>query len=391
MKACGIIVEYNPMHNGHLYHIQQAKKLSGADTVIAVMSGNFLQRGEPAILDKWTRTEIALKNGVDLVIELPFFSAVQSADYFAKGGVALLQALRCESMCFGTDGSKKLDYARFGEQHMLKKEQIDALFQQTKNKGMSYPQQMTHIYREVFPEWPLDFSSPNHILGMSYAKENAYYDTPMLIYGIQREGSGYHESDIQRENFASATSIRKAMLDGRVDSIASKVPELTYKGLQKESLVYWEKLWPYLNYQLTSQTPERLGETYQMVEGLEYRLLEMIRQADSFEAFVQAVKTKRYTWARIQRLLCYVLLQINEEEMREASKHSYIRVLGFNNQGRQYLAHHKKNITRPVITNVNKQNENLLQLDIKAGRIYQLSDPGIKEQDYYRSPIYLKE
>lgn len=391
MKACGIIVEYNPMHNGHLYHIQQAKKLSGADTLIAVMSGNFLQRGEPAILDKWTRTEIALRNGVDLVIELPFSSAVQSADYFAKGGVSLLQSLHCESICFGTDGSEALDYEAFGEQHQLKKAKIDALFQQTKNKGMSYPQQMTHVYREVFPEWPLDFSSPNHILGMSYAKENAQYNTPMRIYGIQREGSGYHESDINKAQFASATSIRKAMLDGDSDSIASKVPELTHKGLQEEALVYWEKLWPYLNYQLTSQTPERLAETYQMVEGLEYRILEMMRQGDSFEALVQAIKTKRYTWTRIQRLLCYVLLQVSKEEMEDATKNAYIRVLGFNDQGRQYLGHHKKNISSPIITNVNKKNENMLQLDIRAGRIYRLSDRAIEEQDYYRSPIYLKE
>ena len=137
MKACGIIVEYNPFHNGHRYHAQQARQQSGAEVVIAIMSGNFLQRGEPALLDKWARTEEALQNGVDLVIELPTAWSVQSADYFANGGIKLLQALQCESLCFGTDSTSAIDYAAFGQFVQENQSLIDQTFHALTDKQLS--------------------------------------------------------------------------------------------------------------------------------------------------------------------------------------------------------------------------------------------------------------
>lgn len=391
MKSCGVIVEYNPFHNGHNYHLKEAKEKSHADCLVAVMSGNFLQRGEPAIIDKWSRTKEALYNGVDLVIELPFAYAVQSADYFTHGGIKLLQSLGVDAISFGTDASEELDYAEFGKFHQENIDVINDTYQAIKNNGQSYPQQMTEVYRQLYPDWQLDFSSPNHILGMGYAKENASYSKPMTLYPIKRVGSHYHEEELSTLNFASATAIRKGILSGRQKELAQVIPSMTFQDLCSNDLVEWEKAWPFLQYQLISQSTETLKKCYQMVEGLEYRFKEAATLSNSFEEFVSRVKSKRYTWTRIQRLCLYVLLQVNLTEIETVWQSSYLRVLGFNEVGRQFLKQQKKICQLPVITNVNKKNEALLSLDIRAGKIYSLFGENIKQQDYYQSPIYLKE
>lgn len=391
MKSCGVIVEYNPFHNGHRYHLEEARKKSKADIIVAVMSGNFLQRGEPAIIDKWQRTEEALINGADLVIELPFAYAVQSADYFARGGVRLLQYLDVDALCFGTDSSSELDYEAFGVSHIRNQEKINQLYQEIKNNGQSYPQQMTEVYRQILPEWSLDFSSPNHILGMGYAKENAKYQKPMQLIPIKRIGNAYHDEEVTHQEFASATSIRKEILAGHLDSLKNVLPENMIETLSQSELTNWEKAWPLLKYQLLSSTTEELKEIYQMVEGLEYRFKEAAIKSSTFNEFMETVKSKRYTWTRIQRLCLYVLLQIKEKQIKTAWDNNYLRVLGFNDTGRQFLKLKKKNLTVPLITNINQKNEILLELDIQAGRVYSLLFKEYQEQDFYKMPTYIKE
>lgn len=391
LTSCGVIVEYNPFHNGHEYHLNEAKKQSNADCLVAVMSGNFLQRGEPAIIDKWHRAEVALKHGADLVIELPFAYAVQSADYFAKGGVKLLHSLNINSLCFGTDTTEPIDYALFGKNYIEKESRINARYQEIKNNGQSYPQQMTEIYRELLPEIPVDFSSPNHILGMSYAKENARYTNPMSIFPIRRQGSGYHEEVIQEQAFSSATGIRQQVLQGNVSEIKHTLPRESLDYLKNERLHSWEDYWPYLKYRLLSQSTSELAKTYQLSEGIEYRLKKCLKTSNSFTDFINQVKTKRYTWTRLQRLATYLLLNVSEDDIHQVWDDSYIRVLGFTETGRQFLNQEKNKSQLPIITKINQKNEKQLSLDIRAGKIYQLVDELKMEQDYYRSPIYLKE
>ena len=371
MKSCGVIVEYNPFHNGHKYHLEQAREKSGAEVVVAVMSGNFLQRGEPSILDKWERTQAALRNGADLVIELPFAYAVQSADYFTRGGVKLLQELGVDSLCFGTDINQELDYEKFGQFHKENQALIDQTYLSLKNNGQSYPQQMTEVYRKLFPEWTLDFSSPNHILGMGYAKENAKYPCPMRIYPIKRKGNHYHDQTIESATFASATAIRKETLNGNLEKLAHVVPTETKAALEQE-LIDWEKAWPLLRYQIISTPIKELKETYQMVEGLEYRFKEKALTASNFSEFVQEIKSKRYTWTRIQRLCLYVLIQVKKDGIKHVWDNSYLRILGFNEVGRLFLKNRKKEINVPIITNINRKNEALLALDIRVGQVYSL-------------------
>ncbi|MTD39264.1 nucleotidyltransferase [Erwinia sp. CPCC 100877] len=387
MKSCGIIVEYNPFHNGHLYHAQKARELSQADVIIAVMSGNFLQRGEPALVDKWTRAKAALAHGVDLVVELPFAYAVQSADYFAKGGIKLLQALACDAVCFGTDQSTAFAYAAFGSFVKANQTMIDQAYQKIKNNGMSYPQQMTTVFRQLYPEMPLDFSSPNHILGLSYAKENAAYEQPMTLYPLAREQAGYHDATIY-QRFASATAIRKAIIDDHdFVKIAPVLPSLMLDALKQTPKVTWENYWPLLRYKLLSTSPAELQGIYQMKEGIEYRLQEAAKTAASFHSFIQLAKTKRYTWTRLQRLAVYLLNNVTQAEIDTAWSNSYLQVLGFTEKGQQYLKEHKKTTALPIITKVSKETSKKMNLAIRSDRIYQLGDQKISEQNFGRSPL----
>ncbi|WP_430606597.1 hypothetical protein IGJ55_002543 [Enterococcus sp. AZ170] len=389
MKSCGIIVEYNPFHNGHQYHAKMAREMSGADVVIAVMSGNFLQRGEPAIIDKWTRANEALTNGVDLVIELPFAYAVQSADYFAAGGIKLLHALNCEALCFGTDNQSEMDYELFGNFVKNNQIEINQLYQTIKNNGMSYPQQMTEVFRRLYPSSGLDFSSPNHILGLSYAKENANYEKPMKLYPLKREQAGYHDTNIYQD-FASATAIRKAVFSDELAQITKVLPEKVVIDLATLPTISWENYWPLLKYKLISSSTSDLQEIYQMKEGIEYRLQEAAKNSDSFQTFMEQAKTKRYTWTRLQRLATYVLNNVKQQEITNSWNHTHIQVLGFTEQGQRFLREEKKQLTLPLITKVSKSLKTQLAVDIRSNQLYQLGHPSILEQNFGRFPIRIR-
>ena len=387
MKACGLIVEYNPFHNGHLYHVQQARQHSQAEVIIAVMSGNFLQRGEPAIHDKWLRAQAALANGVDLVVELPVQWSLQSADYFARGGITLLQALGCESYCFGTDATDDFDYQAFGAFVANNQEQIDQTFQALTDPTLTYAQKMTEVFRQLYPSLNLTATQPNHVLALSYAQENARFKQPMRPLAIQRLGAAYHSIEIKHE-IASATAIRRAVLAN--ESIQQVAPFETQQALAAYQ-VTWEQYWPLLRYQLLTQSVEELREIYQMVEGLEFRLKQFVSQAQSFADFVEQVKTKRYTKTRIQRLLCYVLLQVKTADIQDAWQDSPLHVLGFTTKGQQYLKEHKGEFSMPLVAKIGKPEEQRYALNIKADRVYQLGNDQIEEQNFGKIPIRVQQ
>lgn len=393
MKSCGIVAEYNPFHNGHRYQIAEAKKLSGADVVVVVMSGNFLQRGEPAIIDKWKRTEAALVSGADLIIELPVAFSVQSADYFAKGAIFLLQQLGCEALSFGSESGTGADFQSFAENWVENEAAIDAAFQLLKNNGAPYAAQMQQAVQEVIPDSSLDLSAPNTILGLAYARENAGYLNPMKLFPVQRIGSGHNETDLTEGTFQSGSALRRELLQEgsstHLQSVRKAVPERSFQFLAESALKQWESFWLLLKYQITVQTEEQLREIYQMNEGIEYRLKQKVRHAKSFTQFVEMVKSKRYPWVRLQRLFTYVLLQIKKEDMQTAIKHpAAIRVLGFTEKGQQYLSEQKKLVSVPLISRLNQKNKSLWEMDIKAGKVYAVANESDKaEQDFLRSPI----
>ncbi len=391
MKACGIVAEYNPFHKGHAYQIEELRAESDADVVIAVMSGNFLQRGEPAILDKWTRTQMALAGGVDLVVELPVIWGVQPADFFAKGALEILSALNIDYLSFGTEAGQKSDFLEAASFMLANEKQIAQELQASDEMNLPYAKKMENVLLTMNPEFPLDLQSPNIQLGLSYQKEIQKKDLKdeIEIIPVVRKGSAYHEAAIASQTeIASATALRKAVFKG--EETHPYIPEASYQYFAKklEQKVSWEDYFPYLKYELTVKSEAELREIYQMTEGLENRLKSFVDDSSSFEEFMRKVKTKRYTQTRLQRLFTYVLLNIKKVDVDLAFRNKpAIRILGFNQLGRTYLNQEKNKISRPIISNINQKTKLYLENDIKVGKIYCLGNHLIEKQDFTRMPI----
>lgn len=381
LTSCGVIVEYNPLHNGHRYHLQSAREKSGADVLVAVMSGNFVQRGEPALLNKQVRTQLALQAGIDLVIELPWFGAVQAADYFAKTSITLLQALKVDSFCFGTDSDTDFDYQQFARLEKEKQSEIDRCFQQINREqpNWSYPVKLQAVYQQLFPDLQLDLAQPNHVLGLTYARWNERLSRPMKLYTVQRTGSQHNDQHLHQ--LASGTAIRQAVLNNQWEELASSVPAFTLNALQNEKRHTWDLYFPLLKARCLTMTIAELQAIYQMVDGLEYKIKEVSLTANSMDEWVNALKSKRYTYARLQRLGIYILLNVTRAEINSVSP--YLRVLGFNERGRAYLK--QTTATLPVISNLRQQEQSALMAERKWDGLYlgATGDGALFAKDYH--------
>ncbi|WP_137597376.1 nucleotidyltransferase [Paucilactobacillus kaifaensis] len=379
MKAVGLVTEYNPLHNGHEYHLKMAKQLTNDDVVVAVMSGNFTQRAEPAIVDKWTRAREALMVGVDLVIELPVYFAVQPAHLFAKGAVKLLSNLRVNDFVFGAE------HPDWDFEALVKAE--------SKFKPADFSQ-FNATYATLFNEQlknvtGVSLTEPNDILAYGYTKAKLELDTSINMWPIRRVGSAYHDQSLTTEgNISSASAIRKSVSVGN-SQFEALVPEQTRIDLrQLDHVSSWDDLYPLLRYQLVQAPLNYLAQVYQMAEGLEYRLKRAAEQATDFDQFMQLAKSKRYTYSRLQRVCLYTLLQVTDTEMAEQVKTPYLRVLGFNNRGQEYLHQIKKTVKIPIVTKVDADFKNTrLQLDYRAGKLFEQLVAG--EQDLRRKPIMI--
>lgn len=376
MQAVGLITEYNPLHNGHLYHLQRAKQLTGADCSVVVMSGNWLQRGEPALLDKWTRTQLALAAGVDLVVELPVFYATQPAHLFARGGVEILTALGCQSLVFGAE-HPELDFAQL--RAALPKTQ--AAF---KHYNATYATQFNTALQQTTG---VTLTKANDMLGFCYYLANQQFGDQLKLIPIQRQVADHHDDQIQaHQSFASGTAIRAAALQQAWSQISAVVPAATLTQLKTQRLQTWPDFWPYLQYQLMTASVTQTHDYDQMAEGLEYRMKETVQSATSFDDLMTRAKSKRYTYTRLQRVATAALLQLTAAEVQTAQQHNYVRVLGFNATGQAYLHQVKKQLTLPLYTKINKDLRlHGLALDYRAGRVYEMVNG--QSQDLYRRPI----
>jgi predicted nucleotidyltransferase len=405
MKSVGLIVEYNPFHNGHAYHLQASKEAAAADVVIAVMSGNFLQRGEPALVSKWQRTKMALLNGVDIVFELPYRFATQKAETFASGAVSILDAVGCDSLCFGSESGELPAFLQTIE---YLKEQQNPLNENIKshlNTGVSYPKALSLAFHQL-PDANkyLDLAKPNNILGLEYIKAIQQQKSTVRPLTIPRKNADYHDEHFASSTIASATSIRKSIFteNKSYTDIDQYVPEQT-KFLLKEYLQQyhrfhqWENYWNYLQFRLIHSSPIELREIYEMEEGLENRLQAAALETDSFHHFMQQIKTKRYTWTRLQRLCVHILTNTKKEEMsRFSEKASYLRLLGMTATGREFLNKRKFHLSLPLISKLASFKEKEINLDIKAARIYSLGISShlkykMLRQEFEQPPIYIKE
>jgi len=388
MKAVGIVTEYNPFHNGHIYHIQQAKKETGADVVVAIMSGNFVQRGEPALFDKWTRTQAALENGVDLVIELPIFYAVQPSHLFAEGAVKLLAALGVKDMVFGSEHAD-VDFLSLAKQAPSVAQGKDL-----QDKNQTFASAYANLLET---ETGFKLEDPNDILALGYAKAVVGLSADIKLHAIQRVAAGYHDTLLSdTQTIASASAIRLALHKNKLEKIQSVVPAITLQNVQSmnNTINFEQKFLPLLKYRLITDTVGQLNQIYQMGEGLEHRLAAVALSEpgpQNYQNFIKSVKSKRYTFARMQRTLLYTLLNVKVDQMHSVMQDPYLRVLGFTDVGQQYLNRIKKTATLPLISKVDQNlTKTNLRLDFKAGKLWQmLANNAGQQQDVTRKPIYV--
>lgn len=323
MRTCGIISEYNPFHNGHAYQIQKARELSGADCILAVMSGNFVQRGEPAIIDKWRRAEAAVANGADVVIELPYFYATQSASRFAQGGVEALKIAGADAICFGSECGNLENLQEIADTPVNPDHLHVAL-----DAGMSYPKAYSLLTSNMYP---------NDLLAVSYLR--AIQGTSIRPYIVQRT-SGYLDDTIA-EN-ASALAIRKALQEHAPLHGSTPMEDV----LNHSFLVSPQQYYPYLRTFLATAGRERLEEFFLFSEGIENHLMKNAQANASYDDFLNACTTYRYTSSRIRRTCLQAMNQVTKKEVQALPKYDCLRILAFNDQGRKWLAEQRKKETR---------------------------------------------
>lgn len=376
MQAVGLIVEYNPFHNGHRYHLRRAREITGADVVVAVMSGNFTQRGEPAILDKWQRTRTALANGVDLVVELPLVNAVEPADRFASGALRILSDLQVNNVVFGAE-HPEWDFRQMVE---LEDHFRTAQFKQF---DQTYATQFNAQLKERIG---ISLVAPNDILAFSYTKAVVQQGLQIQLHPLARLGSQYHDQSIHGQ-IASAEAIRQAVQNQQWIQLQPTVPKTTAEELRGvKQCPNWDRLYPLLRNELIQAPVERLQQIYQMSEGLENRLKRAATQNLTFAGFMKTAKTKRYTYAHLMRLFLYIVLQASADQVNQTVRQPYHHVLGFTERGQEYLHQIKKQLQYPLIVKVDQSlHHGLLDLDYRSGKLYQNFTPD--EQDLKRAPL----
>ena len=396
MKTLGIVPEYTPFHKGHAYIIEEAKKKAGADRVVLVMSGSFVQRGEPAIFDKWTRTEAALMNGVDMVLELPVLFAAANAETFARAAVRILEETGIvDVLCFGSESGALHSMQEAARLMENETEEFQHILKEHLDEGLSYPAARAKAL-EIVSQISSDIlSRPNHILGLEYLKALDRYNCSMEPMTIKREGD--YNSPSLTEGFASAAAIPKALAEDRSTEALPQLPENVHDVYNKALSLgtapcFWDELTPALHYKLRMSSTEEIHEIAEVVEGLENRILHSIDSCYDIKDVIDFIKTKRYTRTKIQRILLHILLDIKEKEVAyfmNLPKMPYIRVLGFKKETSGILADLTENAKVPVLTNLKKApevlNEDglaLLALEKTATDLHALTYPN----QIYRAP-----
>ena len=360
MNTTGIIAEYNPFHNGHNYHLQQSKKISGADYVIVVMSGNYVQRGEPAIVDKWTRTKMALQNGADIVIELPSIYASSSAENFSHSAVSLLNATGIvSSICFGSETADMDLMKEIAKVLCDEPDEYKTILKSELSKGLVFPKARANALKSYTKKNTSFIDSPNNILAIEYIKALNRLGSTIVPYTIKREIAEYHSTDIS-SHISSATAIRFNLKNDNINAISNVIPKesmISFLDCIDNGIgpVYFDDFSTLLNYRLRTLSAEELANILDITEGIENRILNASHTYFNISDIANFVKTKRYTYTKIQRALLHILLDFKKSDIKDYSNSvPYIRVLGFRKQSESLLSNLCKKATVPVITNTKK-------------------------------------
>ena len=389
-KVMGIIAEYNPFHNGHLHHLKKSKEITDSKFTVCVISGNFTQRGDVSVIDKWTKTDMALNNGADLVIELPTIYSISSAENFANGAIKLLNSLKIvDFVSFGSEVGNINTLDNIANVLVNEPKEYVTMLKHELNNGTSFPkarEKALLLYLNDIRRYTNVISSPNNILGIEYLK--SLRTTHSLIRGvtIEREKVGHHDLK-SKEHYASGTLIRDNIINDAFQKLQPTVPDnvyslLTNKNDRGEIINSLKKYEKEIVYALRRMTLEEIANLPDVTEGLENAIKTAANTYNNLEDIFSLIKSKRYTYTRISRIMLYALLNISKNDIEISKKESpYVRVLGFNDNGQRLLsAITTANPKLPVITSVKKfmdttNNKNLkrmMDIDILATNIYTL-------------------
>ncbi|MGN0374417.1 MAG: nucleotidyltransferase [Butyrivibrio sp.] len=385
MKTTGIIAEYNPFHTGHKYHIEETRKITGAECIVVIMSGDFVQRGTPALADKFTRAEAALIGGADIVIELPVMYSTGSAEIFASGAVSVLNGIGgidCISFGGETDDINLLD--KIADILCREPKEFKIILQKSLKEGNSMPMARRETLISLLPESSLVIDTPNNILGIEYLKALKSSQSRIKPCIIPRKGADYHSEELTRA-FASATALRRCFNKEDFNNIKKYLPQSVYE-LYRENYgntlpVYPDDMNSLMYYSLLSKTEQ--GEKYLDInESLKNKLINLLKSGaiPEYDEMIRSIKSRELTYTRISRGLLHMLLNITVEDLnrlKSAGYPAYARVLGFNKTGQQFLSSIRKTAGIPVIVNLS---ENMLSLS----DLQKL----IMKQDIFASDVY---
>lgn len=375
MINVGIICEYNPFHNGHIYHINKIKEMYPDSRVILVMSGNFLQRGDTSLINKWDKTKIALNHGIDLVVELPFVFATQGADKFAHGAIQILNNLGVDKVVFGSE-CNNIDLLKKLANIQINNKDYDLLVKKYVDKGINYPTAMSMALKDLGGN---TIDNPNDILGLCYIKELLILNSNIEPICIKRT-SDYHSNELC--DICSASAIREAIRFNK--DISNYIPSDSLQYINKNCNI--DNYFSFLKYKI--MTCEDLSNYVTVDDGIKYRIKKYINTCNSLEELIQCVKTKRYTYNRIKRMLLHILCNFTNSENEKCSDIHYIRILGFNSFGRDFLNSVKNNCSVPIISNFSSLNDIMLDIEFRSTCVYSLVlGNDIISSEYKNKPI----
>lgn len=396
MKILGIIAEYNPFHNGHIYHIQKAKEITKSDYVIAIMSGNFTEQGNISIYNKFERAKIATNNGIDLVIELPTIYANSSSNFFAKGGISILNSLNIiDSICFGAEAKDMQILKNISNSIVSNDKKIWEDISKNLKPGISFAKAREQsITKYLNLEEIQEFSKPNNILAIEYLNNLSKLNSKIDTFSILRNESNFNDCKINdNSNFTSATSIRNYIYNNNDLSHLQKfVPNNMMETIENISPTFNDLLINLIKYKVITSTKEHLSNIQDVTEGLENKIISAISISSTYNELLDNIKSKRYQMSKIKRMLNNIILDISKDDFNTIinSNEYYAHILSVSKRGKILLSEISKNSTIPLITSINDSiinslsniQQKMLYLDILSSNIHSILNNERINKDY---------
>lgn len=374
MNIIGIICEYNPFHNGHLYHINKIKEMYKDSIIVLVMSGSVTERGDLSIINKWDKTDIALNYGIDLVVELPFVFSSQSADIFCYASMKILNYLGVNKIIFGSE-SNDINKLKILANNQIYNKEYDSTIKELLKQGYNYPTALSKSLEKITN---INIDTPNDILGIGYIREiikNNYNIEPICI----KRTNDYNSNNIDN-NICSANAIRKAIIEKK--DISKYIPDYTNKYLS--NTIDINNYYSYLKYKIISEI-DNLEIYHSVDKDIIPRIKKYIYISNTLNDLILSIKTKNYTYNRLKRMFIHILFNFTKDEANNNKEITYIRVLGFNKNGQQYLNSIKKNIEIPILTTYE---DKYLYIENRITNIININIPNSKKE--YENKIIIK-